>query len=56
MYLHIMLQETFMRNFTWVNFTVFSLFQVYNQCFITNAVISEKALPREPGYGSAEIV
>lgn len=28
-------KETFMRNFTLVNFIVFSLFQVYNQYFIT---------------------
>lgn len=28
-------KETFMRNFTSVNFIVFSLFQVYNQYLIT---------------------
>lgn len=32
---HYITKETFMRNFTLVNFIVFSLFQVYNQYFIT---------------------
>lgn len=35
LYVHIFTKETLRRNFTLVNFIVFSLFQVYNQYFIT---------------------